>query len=165
MKETIAVFASSMLKLATPVYLGGKAPASNSCLNQKLKTGNKMDYFEVIHSRDIITRIAELESMRVNPAGNIELAFLLEIRDECGRFPNWGSTLYLVHGNYFKEYIDDIAGNFLHLSDTPSFVTVEVDQHALRQEYMGLGLSDGQSFYVHLGEMPKSDRIGEWWLP
>lgn len=72
---------------------------------------NSMD---VIDSRDIIARLAELEDMDIEDMTEDEReesAALAALRDQCEGYGDWEYGEALIRASYFPEYVEELAND------------------------------------------------------
>jgi hypothetical protein len=99
---------------------------------------------DVIDSRDVIARIAELEDI-VPPAEEddgtfnderAELAALKALADEAeGYAPDWQYGETLIRRSYFVEYVEELCEDCGYLpKDLPSWIVIDWDATARNVE-------------------------------
>ncbi len=116
----------------------------------------------VIDSRDIITRIEELEetlagdyvldgaySVESTDTIKKELIALKALAEQGEKYaPDWKYGAQLVHEDHFEKAMDEMVADCYTLpEDLPSWMTITVDYDALKQDYTELDF-DGQTYYI-----------------
>ena len=114
---------------------------------------------DMIDSRDIIARIADLESPydAENGLDNIsdgerdELLALKTLAEEAENVCEWEDGETLVHDNYFTKYAEQYAYDIGALNGEPHWPLNRIDWEAaasdLRQDYSSVDF-DGVTFWV-----------------
>ena len=120
-----------------------------------MKTIDK--YEDVIDSRDIIERIAELEEMQADEDCGLdtdeesELASLKALAAEGeNASEDWAHGATLVRDSYFTEYTQDLVEEcYVHDMKLPDFVEVDWEATArnVQQDYTSVEF-DGVTYWV-----------------
>lgn len=115
---------------------------------------------DVIDSRDVIARIAELEEL-VPPADEsdgtdnedrLELATLVALQDEAeGYAPDWKYGATLIRDSYFEDYAREFAEDIGAINKDASWPNTHIDwdaaANALQQDYTSVEF-DGVTYWV-----------------
>jgi hypothetical protein len=126
---------------------------------------------DIIDSRDVIARIAELEDRVFNPivgAGEppdeeplggwldeyekSELGALLELQEEAEGYSDWKDGATLIRDSYFEEYAEEFAEDIGAIDpDTSTWPSNHIDWEAaaneLKGDYTGVTF-DGVEYWV-----------------
>jgi hypothetical protein len=130
---------------------------------------------DIIDSRDIIDRIAELESEGydcaeqengeeyvsepdfdaaswLDPDDAEELRTLRDLAEQCEDFPDWQYGETLIRDSYFEQYAQDLAEEIgavpQEFSWPASFIDWERAAEALQMDYMPVEF-DGVTYWIH----------------
>jgi hypothetical protein len=119
---------------------------------------------DVLDSRDIIARIAELESDRDDFSGEEditwaqakeddaeELRVLKALEDEASGSPDWVHGEGLIRDSYFVTYAQDLADDIGAVKSDAgwpnSYIDWDAAAEALQQDYMSVDF-DGVTYWI-----------------
>ena len=112
---------------------------------------------DIIDSRDVIERIAELEAMEqefldgdkdaFGRLDDSELFALRELAEQADTSPDWHHGETLIRASYFETYMDDMIDDCYDIPELPSFMTITLDYDALRTDYMDVEF-DGVEYLI-----------------
>jgi hypothetical protein len=113
---------------------------------------------DIIDSRDVIARIAELEDRVFNPImvadeyEKSELGALLELQEEAEGYSDWKDGATLIRDSYFEQYAEEFAEDIGAIDpDTSTWPSNHIDWEAaaneLKGEYTGVTF-DGVEYWV-----------------
>ena len=108
---------------------------------------------DVIDSRDIIARIAELEGLdTLDSEETAELATLKALADEAeGYAPDWTHGETLIRDSYFQTYAQELAEDCGMLKDTSSWpgrcIDWEQAARELQMDYTAVDV-DGITYWI-----------------
>jgi len=113
---------------------------------------------DIIDSRDVISRIDELEEQRDNEAQGLnedeeaELAALQSLAEEAeGYCADWGYGETLIRDSYFAEYAEQLADDVGAIDRDASWPICHIDWEAaaesLKMDYTAVDF-DGVTYWV-----------------
>lgn len=110
---------------------------------------------DIIDSRDVLTRIAELESdLEDDPTdeeAQAELETLKALEDEASGSPDWQYGETLIRGSYFKDYAQQLADDLGLIDDNARWpaTCIDWDQAAreLKHDYYAVSFGD-ERYYI-----------------
>lgn len=106
------------------------------------------NYTDIIDSRDVIERIAQLNDIEERDADDEdELQALLELQEDVGH-PGWVDGIVLIRDSYFKKYAQELADDLG--IEVPSWPYCHIDWDAaaenLQAEYSSVDF-DGETYW------------------
>jgi hypothetical protein len=110
---------------------------------------------DIIDSRDVIARIAELEELLVadliEAEDYVELLALRKLADQGDGIEDWAHGATLIRDSYFVDYAKELAddlGAYPHEATWP-YTCIDWDEaaHDLRQDYTQVDF-DGAEYWV-----------------
>jgi len=108
---------------------------------------------DVIDSRDVIERIAELEAIEViarEPEEQDELDALYDLQPQAEATPDWQYGEMLIHDRYFTEYTREMLEDIGYIpADFPSWIEVDWEATArnVQMDYFEVDFN-GETYWV-----------------
>lgn len=114
---------------------------------------------DVIDSRDVIARIAELESLADTDEDfwdlaerNAEHAALVALAEEASSTPDWQFGETLIRDSYFIEYAQELAEDIGAINSDAGWPTRCIDwklaAEELQEDYFSVEF-DGVTYWIH----------------